>query len=576
MHPGLPRPSVADRDIERAVESHGRGPAALLPVLQSLHADRGRLEAATLRGVAAALKLPEVRVQGVASFYSQLADLPAGTQGAIHLCDGIACWLRGAGECRQRLEQVVAGRSGWQLLRSSCLGLCDRAPAALINRQPVGPLVAADLDAGTDPASPLAHEEVGGHPPRPGERRVLLERAGRIDPRSIEAALAAGVYRGLDRALTMTPGEVIQLIEQSGLRGRGGAGFPTGRKWRLTAAADDAVRYVVCNADESEPLMFKDRVLLESDPHSVLEGIAIAAYAVGAAHAWVYIRGEYEPQARLLEHAIAEAQSHGWLGAGIAGSSFSLSVEVHRGAGAYICGEETALLESLEGRRGEPRVRPPYPVQAGLGGRPTAVNNVETLAAAAAVLRDDAVRTPETKGAAGTRLFTLLGDVARPGLVEVPVGLTLRELIDRFGGGLREGCQFRFALTGGAAGTFVTEQHLDVPLDYDAWRRGVSVGSGGVLVCGDGVSPVALLRELMHFFEAESCGKCTPCRMGTSEARATLDALLAGAGTREHLDRLRSLAAVLGTSLCGLGTGAADPLRSALQHFTGDFEACVV
>jgi NADH:ubiquinone oxidoreductase subunit F (NADH-binding) len=409
--------------------------------------------------------------------------------------------------------------------------------------------------------------------PRSGETRVLLARTGKVDPNSIDSALEHGAYRALRLALMQPPEAVLSEVEAAGLTGRGGAGFPTGRKWRMVAQATASPKYIVCNADESEPLVFKDRVLMDSDPHQLLEGMALAAYAVGASEGFIYIRGEYAAQAERLEHALRQADARGLFEhVGLE----RLRLHVHRGAGAYICGEETALLESLEGRRGEPRIRPPYPTTHGYAGQPTVVNNVETLSAVPAIVLNGAAwyRSLSRAATPGTKLYTLLGHVNRPGLFEAPFGPTLRDLIEDFGGGMRPGATFNFALTGGAAGTIVPPSLLDVPMDYASVARGVSLGAGACLVCDQTVSPVAMLRELMHFFEAESCGKCTPCRVGTRQAREVLDRLAVGEGRAGDVTRLAQLAALLqDASFCGLGQSAAVPLKSALAHFADAFEA---
>jgi NADH:ubiquinone oxidoreductase subunit F (NADH-binding) len=331
---------------------------------------------------------------------------------------------------------------------------------------------------------------------------------------------------------------------------------------------------VVCNADESEPLIFKDRVLIDTNPQQILEGMAIAGYAVGAQDGYIYIRGEYASQAQRLESAIEQAVSSGWLGNNIAGSGFSFQVHVHRGAGAYICGEETALLESLEGKKGEPRVRPPYPPTSGYRNLPTLVNNVETLSAVPHILQRGAdwYKNLSQNPAGGTKLYMLLGHINHPGLFEAPFGLSLRQLINDFGGGLRPGSKFHFALCGGAAGTIVDQSLLDVPIDYTSAGKGISLGAGAFLICDERVSPVAMLRELMNFFRLESCGKCTPCREGTRRSHEILVRLADGGGLMGDIEELNSLADVMqAASFCGLGQSVYLPVKSALSHFSEQF-----
>jgi NADP-reducing hydrogenase subunit HndC len=342
------------------------------------------------------------------------------------------------------------------------------------------------------------------------------------------------------------------------------------------ARADGPEKYVVCNADESEPGTFKDRVLMAGDPHLLLEGLALAGYAVGAAAGTVYVRGEYEWIARRLERAAAQAEERGWLGGNIRGSGFSFRTHVRRGAGAYVCGEETALLESLEGRRGEPRVRPPYPTTRGYRGQPTLVNNVETLCLVPPiVLRGaDWFRSLGTADGPGTKVFTVTGCVNRPGAFEVPLGITLRQVVEQFGGGMRGGSRFKAALAGGAAGMFAPESLLDVPIDFSSGRRGVPLGSGAMLVLDESVAVPELLASVLHFFEAESCGKCTPCREGTREARLICEPLARGCGNAQDVAERKRLARLLDlTSLCGLGRSVAWPVESALRHFGDEFTA---
>jgi NADH-quinone oxidoreductase subunit F len=448
---------------------------------------RANLDGKTLGAVADALGLSDARVFGVASFYTLLSTRPRAAK-VVRLCDGPVCMLRGAGAARAAVE---AAAGGWAVERCSCLGLCDRAPAALVGMEPCGPIPAdrpGEILAGRRGVRPSYAT------PLPGEVRRAMARIGRIDPDSLDSSLEAGAYQALATALAQDPARVLETVERSGLRGCGGAGFPTGRKWRLVAAAPGPQKFVVANADESEPGSFKDRVLLEGDPHLLLEGLALAGYAVGAEMGIVYVRGEYEGLARQLERAVAQAEERGWLGAGVRGSRFAFRVRVHRGAGAYVCGEETALLESLEGKRGEPRTRPPYPAACGLFGRPTVVNNVETLCHVPALVARGAdwFRTLGTASSPGTKLFTVTGCVNRPGVFEAPLGITLRQVVEQFGGGMRGG-RFKATLAGGAAGMFVPAKLLDVPIDFASGRLGVPLGCGAMIILDEAVPIPTLL-----------------------------------------------------------------------------------
>ncbi|MHB1120284.1 MAG: complex I 51 kDa subunit family protein, partial [Bellilinea sp.] len=349
-----------------------------------------------------------------------------------------------------------------------------------------------------------------------------------------------------------------------------------GRKWRFVAQAERTPKYILCNADESEPLIFKDRVLMDTNPHQLLEGMAIAGYACGANEGFIYIRGEYTGQAERLERAIHQAEESNWLGNDIQGSGYSFHVHVHLGAGAYICGEETALIESLEGKRGEPRLRPPYPPTFGYMGYPSLVNNVESFSAVPAILSNGAAwyKGISNYAAAGTKLYMILGHVNKPGLFEAPFGLTLRQVIDEFGGGMLTGSTFKFALTGGAAGTIVPPSLLDIPMDYASGQKGVGLGAGAFLICDQSVSVVAFLREELRFFAAESCGKCTPCRVGTYRSFEILSRMAEGKGQPGDVAELRSLSKVMfDSSFCGLGQSVPIPMNSALSHFEDEFTA---
>jgi NADH-quinone oxidoreductase subunit F len=416
--------------VDAAVEKHGNMPEAALPVLQMVQeANHGYVSKEACGAIADALGVNDARVYGAASFYSLLSTKPRAAS-VIRICDGPVCMLRGSRSIRAAVEAASAG-SKWAVERCSCLGLCDRAPAALRGDAPCGPI-------SLDRAGDVVNRSACGKSPSyatalPGEVRVSMARIGLVDAESVESAIRAGAYQSLKSALASTPAALLDTVARSGLRGRGGAGFPAGRKPQMVAQAEGSQKYVVCNADESEPGTFKDRVLMEGDPHMLLEGLALAGYAVGAHEAIIYIRGEYEWLARRLERAITQAEERGWLGDGIQGSGFSYHVHVHRGAGAYICGEESALLESLEGKRGQPRIRPPYPTTHGYHGKPTLVNNVETLCLVPAIVArgPDWFRSLGTADSAGTKVFTVSGCVKRPGAFEAPLGITLRQIIDQ-------------------------------------------------------------------------------------------------------------------------------------------------
>ncbi len=412
----------------------------------------------------------------------------------------------------------------------------------------------------------------------PAQQRIVLERADQINPDDIEDYIAHDGYAALGLALTtMKPEDVIGEITKAGLRGRGGAGFPTGLKWRFVAQAKGRPKYVICNADESEPGTFKDRLILEGDPHSVLEAMAIAGYAVGANEGYIYVRGEYGLAQERLARAIAQAREMGFLGKEIFGSGFDFDIHIHAGAGAYICGEETALIESIEGKRGEPRARPPYPTTHGLWGKPTLVNNVETLANVPPIIRNGASWYKQfgTPSSPGTKVYTILGNVNVTGLIEVPMGITLREVIAIYGKGIKGGASFKLAQTGGSSGSIIPASLQDTPMDFDSYSRaGVSLGSGALLICDENTCVVDLARVLLNFFRRETCGKCTPCRIGTERAYQILTDLSEGIGQLSDLDDLQLIAKALAElSNCGLGQSAAVPIRDILRHFSAEVEA---
>ncbi|MCX6086580.1 MAG: NADP oxidoreductase [Caldiserica bacterium] len=408
------------------------------------------------------------------------------------------------------------------------------------------------------------------------QQKIVLRNAGLIDPQSIDEYIARDGYAALAKALAMQPGEVIQILTDSKLQGRGGAGFPTGLKWGMVAEEQSDEKYIVCNADEGEPGTFKDRLILEGDPHSIVEAMTIAAYATGAHVGIVYVRGEYFMSIARLKKAIKDATEYGLLGKDILGTGFQFDIEVYRGGGAYVCGEEFAMLESIENRRGEPRNKPPFPPQHGLFGKPTVVNNVETFANVPPILLNgsDWFKSFGTPSSAGTKVFSLSGDIVNRGIVEAPFGVTLRELVYTFGGGVKGGKHIGFIQTGGSAGTVLSDKYLDIPLDFASMKAyNVSIGSGVILVASNDVPLLPFLAEVAHFFWHESCGKCTPCREGTLQIKAIMDSLVNRTADPASLQRLGMLQNLLSdTSFCGLGQAVPLAFESALRNFPEVFD----
>ncbi|HET7143888.1 MAG TPA: NADH-ubiquinone oxidoreductase-F iron-sulfur binding region domain-containing protein, partial [Anaerolineales bacterium] len=558
-------------EIDELARGHEHGSEAAIELLKDIQTQHSVLTAESIIDAARALQLPPHRMYGMATFYSMFSLQER--RKILRVCDGPICWLKRStvdnGRKTMADEWSSTVNDQWAVERASCLGLCDRVPAVLIEDEQAGPVEAREAKMVCEGwrGTPTDYSKV-----RKGEIRVMTALIGKIDPDSIDDALAHGAYDGLKKALLSEPTAVLAEVESSGLQGRGGAGFPVGRKWRFVASEKRTPRYIICNADESEPLIFKDRVLIDTNPHQLLEGMIVAGYACGASGAWIYIRGEYEYQARRLEQAIKHAEEKNLLGDNILGTSFSFKIHVHRGAGAYICGEETALIESLEGKRGEPRLPPPYPPTSGFRGQPTAVNNVESFCAVPHIIMNGVEwwRNLTDDPTPGTKVYMVLGHVKNPGLFEAPFGLTLRQIINDFGGGMLDGSTFNFALCGGAAGTIVPPALMDSHIDYSSgplkgvtrdikamekrWTQVISMGAGSFLICDQSVSPVAFLRELLHFFAAESCGKCTPCRVGTWRALEILNRMTAGKGQKGDTEELKTLAALMqDSSFCGLG-----------------------
>ena len=552
----------------------------LIPVLHAIQSRVGWISQPALNYACRRLSVPPAEAYGVATFYALFATKPRPPIVA-HVCDDIACHLAGAEETAADLTRTIGpegtpsadGQQTW--LRSPCLGLCERAPAAMITvagTEPssvvAGPVDAAGIAMRMGANDAVAGTEYGDSPiPQAGQPGLrLLARVGVVDPASLEDYRAHGGFGALERARRIGSQQVIDEVAASGLVGRGGAAFPTGRKWAAVAQQPAQPHYLVCNADESEPGTFKDRVLMEGDPFAVVEAMAIEALAVGASKAYLYIRGEYPlAEARILG-AIAATREAGLLG--------DLDIELRRGAGAYICGEETALFESIEGKRGEPRNKPPVPVEVGLFGKPTAVNNVETLVNVLEIVGSEtgaaSFKATGTEGSTGPKLFCLSGHVARPGVYEVPFGTTLRELLE-LGGGVPGGRAIRAILLGGAAGVFVGPDALDTPLTFEATRAiGATIGSGVVMVFDETADLVSALTRIARFFRDESCGQCVPCRVGTVRQEELLARLAAGRpnGSREtEVQLLREIGqAMRDASICGLGQTASSAIESAIRQ----------
>jgi NADH-quinone oxidoreductase subunit F len=590
----------------------------LLPALHALQDRVGQITQPGLNYVCRRLSVPPAEAYGVATFYALFAT-KSRPPAVAHVCDDIACRLAGAEQVCADLTRSLGpagepardGTLSW--LRSPCLGACELAPAAMLTvageaplRQTIAPIDAAGVigrleqaaafpKAGPGATRAMAPSEATGAPgasgapgieahreaarasvPQAGEPQLqLLRRVGLVDPTSLDDYLANRGYQALEAALAMGPEAVIQEVTESGLVGRGGAAFPTGRKWAAVAAQPAQPHYVVCNADESEPGTFSNRVLMELDPFAVVESMTIAGFATGASKGYLYIRGEYPLAEARIRHAIDAARANGYLGASVTGSPFAFEIEVRRGAGAYICGEETALFDSIEGKRGEPRNKPPFPVEVGLFGKPTAVNNVETLVNVLGIVGagpGGGKRFAEVGSgiSTGPKLFCLSGSVGRPGVYEVPFGTTLRQLLE-LGQGVPGGRQIRAILLGGAAGMFVGADALDTPLTFEGTRAiGATLGSGVVMVFDESADMVGALRRIAAFFRDESCGQCVPCRVGTVRQEELLARLADRVEVRSREQELTLLGEIAQTmrdaSICGLGQTASFAIESALRQ----------
>jgi len=506
---------------------------------------------------------------------------------SAYVCEAASCMSAQAHDITVRLGELTAaaGLTDVAIKRVGCLGLCAAGPLVEINE--TGQLferVTPDNVDGIVTALKKVKKTDTRQPQGPffeKQLRVVTENLGRIDPESLEDYLARDGYEALKRVLQdMTSTEVRDEITASGLRGRGGAGYPTGLKWTTVAKAQGAQKYVVCNADEGDPGAFMDRSVLESDPFRILEGMAIAAFAVHATEGYIYCRAEYPLAVARLRTAIRLAQRAGFLGAGIAETSFNFDVQIRLGAGAFVCGEETALIASVEGRRGTPRPRPPYPAVQGLWDCPTLINNVETYANVPTILRKGSEWFAEYGAgkSKGTKVFALAGRIVNTGLIEVPMGTTLREIVYDIGGGLIDGRPFKAVQTGGPSGGCIPAQFLDMPVSYESLIEvGSFMGSGGLIVMDDTSCMVDVAKYFQDFCREESCGKCVPCRVGTTQLYMLLDLITRGEATLEDLAQLERLAGIIQkTALCGLGQGAPNPIFSTLRYFRDEYMAHIV
>jgi bidirectional [NiFe] hydrogenase diaphorase subunit len=542
----------------------------------------------------------------------------------IFCCTSTACLSAGAGLTRTTLDQAVAAcqcdEDEVEVVQTGCMGLCSRGPLVRVEAKEQEPVLYGNVSAdvsqqiiaryvpvgqSVDNTEPDQNEEqLSSHDflhfrssLRTAEKkkeldrhiipldspffvkqvRIVLTETGRIDPDNIEDYLASDGYKALAHVLeNMTPEEVCDEIQKSGLRGRGGAGFPTGLKWHFVRQEQEPEKFVIVNGDEGDPGAYMDRTVMEDDPHRVLEGMIICAYAVGASYGYFYIRGEYPIAIRRIRRAIRDAKKHRIIGESVLGKDFRFDADIRIGAGAFVCGEETALIHSIEGNRGTPRIRPPYPSKSGLWGKPTVINNVETMANIPSIINKGAswYTTIGTEKSKGTKVFALAGQLRNTGLIEVPMGITLNEIVNEIGGGVPGDAEFKAAQTGGPSGGCIPSTYLDAPVDYESLSKlGSIMGSGGLVIIDDTTLMPEFARFFMDFCVDESCGKCVPCRVGTVQIRKMLDKIISGEGTPEDLQFLAKLCTLVkNTSLCGLGQSAPNPVLSTLKYFKHEYD----
>jgi NADH-quinone oxidoreductase subunit F len=575
--------------FERLQNAYPVKRSALIPMLMYAQDEFGYISDEVIAEIAARLELRTVQVEETLEYYSMLHRKPMGKY-HVQVCTNVACMLRGGNElldrAKKRLEighKEVTKDGVFSLEEVECIGACTGAPAMQINYDFYENLTPAtfdrliqELDYGRR-AEPVSVISGALHAREPGEIPVISKRWGIENSTKIEVFLQNGGYQALEKALKqMSPESIIDEMKKSNLRGRGGAGFPTGMKWSFVPKDSPKAKYVICNADESEPGTCKDRPLMEMDPHQLIEGMVIAGRAIGSHQGFIYIRGEYRYVLDIVQGAITEAYERGYLGKNILGSGFDYDLLIHTGAGAYECGEESALMESLEGKRGYPRIKPPFPAVVGLYGCPTIINNVETLSAVPAIILGggEAYANLGTPKNGGTRLLCVAGHVNKPGIYEIPLGMNMKEFIYGMAGGITGGKKLKAVIPGGSSCPLLTADEIDIPMDYDSVAKaGSMLGSGGMVVMDEDTCMVDMARRIMHFYAHESCGWCIPCREGTTWLRKMLERLHAGYGREQDIDMLSELSKnILGRSFCPLGDAAAMPTISIVQKWRNEFE----
>jgi len=563
--------------------------SALIPMMMYAQDEFGFVSDEMIAEIANRLGLRAVEVEETLAYYSMLRRKPMGKY-HVQVCTNVACMLRGGydilDQAKKRLEighKETTEDGVFSLEEVECIGACTGAPAMQVNYDFYENLtiqkfdrILEDFDKGRKPApEPVISGAL--HDRHPLETPLISSRWGIKDSRKIDVYLKNGGYNALEKALKqMTPETIIDEVKKSSLRGRGGAGFPTGMKWSFVPKDSPKAKYVICNADESEPGTCKDRPLMEMDPHQLIEGMVIAGRAIGANRGFIYIRGEYRYVLDLVEEAIQEAYQRGYLGKNILDSGFEYDLLIHTGAGAYECGEESALMESLEGKRGYPRIKPPFPAVVGLYGCPTIINNVETLSAVPAIINEggETYANRGTPKNGGTRLLCVAGHVNKPGIYEIPLGMNMKKFIYEMAGGIPNGKKLKAVIPGGSSCPIMTADEIDIPMDYDSVAKaGSMLGSGGMVVMDEDACMVDMARRIMHFYAHESCGWCIPCREGTSWLRKMLERFHAGLGRPEDIDLVGELAKnMLGRTFCPLGDAAALPTISIVQKWRNEFE----